>query len=121
MSDPILFQDEKSNLMLTKDDLIAIIQSTVRDELKQYKHNCRFNLKDDDAKQIERYIESVSSLGDGELADGMKVIEQNHQWLKETREKSSKIANSFILTITGAVALALVYTIWEGLKKKLGH
>jgi hypothetical protein len=121
MSDPILFQDEKGNLMLSKDDLVEIIQNTVRDEMKRYKHTCRFDIRDDDVKQIERYIDTVSSLGDGELTEGMKVIEQNHQWLKETREKSSKIVNSFLLTITGAVALALVYTLFEGLKKKLGN
>lgn len=121
MEGNVLYQAESGKtLTLSREDLIKIINSAVDDAFQKYKHECRFNISQEDAEQIENYFNAVKEVGDGELAKGLKIIAHNHEWLIDTREKSNKIINSFVLTVTGAVALALVYTIWEGIKHKLG-
>lgn len=118
--DEILFQNNGKAVILTRDELVDIINTAVDSAMKNYQHPCRFGMDAEDAKQIDQYFKEIKEVGDGELAKGLKVVMHNHMWLKETREKSNKIVNSFVITVTGAIALALVYTIWEGFKHKLG-
>lgn len=117
-----LFQasDDKP-IVLTKKDLVDVVRMVVREELKNYKHSCRFNLTEKEAEQVGHYMNMMTDLGDGELTTGIRIIQKNHEWLKETREKSSKVFSVFMITITGALASAFIYTIWEGIKRKLGY
>lgn len=117
----LLYQDDnEQNVVLSKNDLVEIIRTVVRGELDNYKHTCRFAITEKEAEQVSHYMSMMTDLGDGELDKGVRLIQKNHEWLKETREKSNKIVNVFLLTITGAVASALIYTLWEGIKRKLG-
>ena len=99
-----------------RDALIALIQTTIREELKDH---CRLPITDTEAKQASHVFGVLSDLGDGKLESGIEVTRENHKWLKQVRERSNTASailfGLVILTVGGGLLSAL----WMGLKSLL--
>jgi hypothetical protein len=104
---------------LTKEELVKLIQDTVREELKTHKHQCRFSVSDDQAQAMGRYIGMIGKMGDGDLDEGFEIIKANHKWLSEMRQKGNSLSSAFFVAlVTGSIGIIGVL-LWEGLRKKL--
>lgn len=104
---------------LTTEQLIQLIRDTVREELKTHKHQCRFTVTDDEAKDFGRYINVISKIGDGDFDEGLEAVKANHKWLGEMRQKSNSLSSAFFVAlVTGSIGVIGVL-LWEGLKQKI--
>jgi hypothetical protein len=104
---------------LTKEELVRLVQDTVREELKTHKHQCRFSVSDEQAQAMGRYLSMIGRMGDGDLDEGFEVIKANHKWLEEMRQKGNSLSSAFFIAlVTGSIGI-LGVLLFEGLKKKL--
>ena len=65
---------------------------------------------------LEEVKNLITDVGDGEMGRGLKVIRQNHMWLKRLRLRSEKISLTFLLTFTTVIATGIAYAVWQGIK-----
>lgn len=65
---------------------------------------------------ISEFMHMLSSLGGGDISEGVEAIKQNNLWLLKQRERSEKI-NTFIFFLTVSTIIGGVLTsIWAGIK-----
>lgn len=101
---------------VSREELVEIIRTVVREELREHDHSCRFDLEDDQVKDVEHCVRMISSVGGGDLTEGIDTIKRNHEWLSLQRERADKASNAIMFLVASAIIGGLLSALWLGLK-----
>lgn len=117
---PMFMQSDDKDRVDTRDtwkaEIKAIIREVVKDEIRQSHLTCPLDLTETDARQIESIAKIYSRIGNGEIEDGLYIIQENHRWLKKQRELGNKISGAFIVAVITVFTSSLCFTLWQGFK-----
>lgn len=98
-------------------ELDALIENSVKNGVAvalsqiEIDHKCRFNLSEDEAKELMYHFSEVADSGDGSFMEGLQDMRENHRWMREQRTRAKKISSVFLYTFITAVATGFAYKI----------
>lgn len=97
-------------------ELKGIVREVIKEELREHKHECRLNMSKKDVDSFNTFLHMVAVVGEGDLSTGIAVMNDNHRWFKEQRERSSKLTTAFFVFLIGAGVSSASIALWEGVK-----
>jgi hypothetical protein len=100
-----------------RDEIRSLIREVVRDEMRSFKHQCRFQISEEEARDLGGYIHMMTALGDGEVSKGIDVIRDNHRWLKLQRDRSDRLSLAILIFVATTIAGGALTALWLGLKQ----
>lgn len=113
------FMSEEELCQFIDEKIETKLREVIREEIKNAVHTCVFS--DAEQKHIGEYVTTISRLGEGNFDKGFMIMQENHQWLKEQRERGSKITSAFFIGLVTAIGAAIIGGIFEFFKRLASH
>ena len=104
-----------------KQELTEIIRTVVKNELDNYSHKCRLDITEKEGKELGFFFRMMKNLGRGQLDHGLKIMQDNHEWLASQRKLGSKVSSFVLFLFISSVVSGALYYLWKALKLSIGR
>ncbi len=81
---------------------------------------CGCNLSPESREEMGHLTGMVKDLGDGDMAQGVEAMRENHKCMSKMRTRAERIGMAVQIAVIGLLAVSLARLLWEALSKKLG-
>lgn len=103
-----LRREEDRTQYVRRDELSEVVQAAVAAALRDYQHECVFDMSPEEVKQVENMMFAIKEIGCGDLGKGITTIRENHKLIARYVNVTGKIGTTVItILIVGLVGWAL--------------